>query len=142
MKPPMLADAIVDVTETGSSLRANNLRVIDTVLESTPRFIANRESYADTWKRQKMDRLVLLMQGAIRAASRVGLMMNVPRAALDSVVAILPALATPTVSTLADEAWVAINTVIEEHDVKQLLPRLREAGARGIVEYPLNKIIE
>ncbi len=142
VKPPILADAIVDVTETGSSLRANNLRVLDTVLTSTPRFIANRDTGAVGWKRKKMDRLVLLLQGAIRAASRVGLMMNVPRARLDQVVAILPALATPTVSTLADEAWVAINTVIEKHDVKQLLPRLREAGARGIVEYPLSKIIE
>jgi ATP phosphoribosyltransferase len=142
VKPPMLADAIVDVTETGSSLRANNLRVIDTVLESTPRFIANRDAYADKWKRQKMERLVLLLEGAIRAADRVGLMMNVPEAKLQAVLGILPALGTPTISHLADPKWVAINTVIEENVVTELLPRLRESGARGLVEYPLNKIIE
>jgi ATP phosphoribosyltransferase len=142
VKPPLLADAIVDVTETGSSLRANSLRVIDTVLTSTPRLIANRESCAEPWKRQKLDRLALLLRGAIRAADRVGLMMNVPKARLASVVRILPALGTPTISTLADERWVAINTVIEERLVKELLPLLREAGARGIVEYPLSKIID
>jgi ATP phosphoribosyltransferase len=142
VKPPLLADAIVDVTETGSSLRANNLRVIDTVLESTPRFIANRATYADPRLRGVIDRVVLLLRGAIMAADRVGLMMNVPRSRLQSVVAVLPALGTPTVSTLTDDRWVAINTVIQERQVKELLPRLREAGARGIVEYPLNKIIE
>jgi ATP phosphoribosyltransferase len=142
VKPPVLADAIVDVTETGSSLRANNLRVIDTVLESTPRFIANKEAYADDWKRQKMERIVLLLEGAIRAADRVGLMMNVPEAKLDAVLDILPALGTPTISHLADPKWVAINTVVQENVVTELLPRLRESGARGLVEYPLNKIIE
>ena len=142
VKPPVLADAIVDVTETGSSLRANNLRVIDTVLTSTPRFIANRSAHADPWKRQKMERLIVLLMGAIRAASRVGLMMNVPKQSLDAVVALLPALGTPTVSTLIDERWVAINTVIEQREVKELIPRLRETGARGIVEYPLSKIVE
>jgi ATP phosphoribosyltransferase len=142
VKPPLLADAIVDVTETGSSLRANQLRVIDTVLESTPRFIANREACEDAWKRQKLERIALLLRGAIHAADRVGLMMNVPRARLDGVVAILPALGTPTISPLADVRWVAINTVIEERTATELLPRLREAGARGIVEYPLNKVIE
>jgi ATP phosphoribosyltransferase len=142
VKPPLLADAIVDVTETGSSLRANNLRVIDTVLESTPRFIANRDAFADAWKRQKMERVAVLLEGAIRAANRVGLMMNVPKARLESVLAVLPALETPTVSTLADAQWVAINTIIEEHIATELLPRLREEGARGIVEYPLNKIID
>ena len=142
VKPPVLADAIVDVTETGSSLKANNLRVIDTVLESTPRFIASREAFADTWKRQKMERIVLLLKGAIAAADRVGLMMNVPKSQLDKVVRLLPALGTPTISTLADERWVAVNTVIAESIVTDLLPRLREAGARGIVEYPLNKIVE
>ena len=142
VKPPLLADAIVDVTETGSSLRANNLRVIDTVLESTPRFIANRDAHADATKRAIIERVALLLRGAITAADRVGLMMNVPRKVLDSVLEVLPALGTPTVSTLADERWVAINTVIEERQVKELLPRLREAGARGIVEYPLNKIID
>jgi len=142
VKPPLLADAIVDVTETGSSLRANNLRVLDTVLESTPRLIANREAYAEAGKRAVVDRVALLLRGAIHAADRVGLMMNVPKVALDAVVDLLPALGTPTVSTLADHDWVAINTVIEERTVKELMPRLREAGARGIVEYPLNKIID
>jgi ATP phosphoribosyltransferase len=142
VKPPILADAIVDVTETGSSLRANNLRVIDTVLESTPRFIASRAAWADSWKRRKIERVLLMLQGAIHAIDRVGLMMNVPRRHLERVVAILPALATPTISNLADAGWVAINTVVEERSVTDLCPRLSEAGARGIVEYPLNKIID
>jgi ATP phosphoribosyltransferase len=142
VKPPLLADAIVDVTETGSSLRANDLRVIDTVIESTPRFVANREAYADPWKRRKLERVLLLLRGAIRAADHVGLMMNVPRSRLAAVLELLPALGTPTISQLADERWVAINTVIEERLVTELCPRLSEAGARGIVEYPLNKIIE
>jgi ATP phosphoribosyltransferase len=142
VKPPVLADAIVDVTETGSSLRANNLRVIDTVLESTPRFIANRDAYTDDWKRKKIDRILMLLLGAIRAVGRVGLMLNVPKDSLDSVLAVLPALGTPTISHLADPDWVAINTVIEEAVVTELFPKLSEAGARGIVEYPLNKIIE
>ncbi len=142
VKPPILADAIVDVTETGSSLRANGLRVIDTVVESTPRFIANRDAWADAWKRRKMDRLVLLLKGAIRAVDRVGLMMNVPKGRLAKVLGVLPALGTPTISTLADERWVAINTVVEERTVTDLFPKLVEAGARAIVEYPLNKIID
>jgi ATP phosphoribosyltransferase len=142
VKPPLLADAIVDVTETGSSLRANSLRVIDTVLESTPRFVANRDAHRDAWKRRKMERLVLMLKGAIRAVDRVGLMMNVPRARLERVLKVLPALGTPTISHLADERWVAINTVVEERVVTDLCPKLAEAGARAIVEYPLNKIIE
>jgi ATP phosphoribosyltransferase len=142
VKPPILADAIVDVTETGSSLRANSLRVIDTVLESTPRFIANKKAFADRWKRGKMERLVLMLRGAIHATDRVGLMMNVPKVRLEQVLAVLPALGTPTISTLADERWMAINTVVEERLVTDLCPRLSEAGARAIVEYPLNKIIE
>jgi ATP phosphoribosyltransferase len=142
VKPPVLADAIIDVTETGSSLRANNLRVIDTVLESTPRFIANRSAYADAWKRQKIDRMLLLLKGAICAVDRVGLMMNVPEKHLQAVLDVLPALGTPTISHLSDPSWVAINTVIEERIVTDLFPKLAEAGARGIVEYPLNKIIE
>jgi ATP phosphoribosyltransferase len=142
VKPPILADAIVDVTETGSSLRANNLRVIDTVLESTPRFIANRKAFADPWRRGKMERLVLMLRGAIQAMDHVGLMMNVPKARLEQVLAVLPALGTPTISTLSDERWMAINTVVEERVVTELCPRLSEAGARAIVEYPLNKIIE
>ena len=142
VKPPVLADAIIDVTETGSSLRANDLRILDTVLESTPRFIANPTSCTDAWKMRKMDRLVMVLKGAINAADRAGLMMNVPADCLDEVLALLPALATPTISQLSDQGWVAVNTVIEERIVKDLFPRLSEAGARGIVEYPLNKIIE
>ncbi len=141
VKPPILADAIVDVSETGSSIRANRLRVLDTVLESTPRFIANHASHADAWKRRKLDRLVLMLKGAIGAAGRVGLMMNVRRTALDRVLAVLPALGTPTISALADDSWVAINTVIEEAVVRDLLPELVEIGAQGIVEYPLSKIV-
>jgi len=142
VKPPVLADAIVDVSETGSSLRANNLRVLEEVLESTPRFIANRKAHADVWKRRKMERLLLLLRGAINAADRVGLMLNVPRPRLDKVLGLLPALAAPTISTLADEGWVALNTVVEERVVRDLIPQLAEAGAQGIVEYPLNKILD
>jgi len=141
VKPPLLADAIVDVSETGSSIRANQLRVLDVVLESTPRLIANREAFADPWKRRKLEQLVLLLRGAIAALDRVGLMMNLPRERLDKVLALLPALATPTISPLADARWVAVNTVIEERLVRELLPQLAEAGATGIVEYPLNKIV-
>ena len=141
VKPPLLADAIVDVSETGSSIRANQLRVLDVVLESTPRLIANKESFADPWKRRKMEQLALLLRGAIAALDRVGLMMNVPRERLDKVLALLPALGTPTISALANASWVAVNTVIEERLVRELLPQLSEAGATGIVEYPLNKIV-
>ncbi len=142
VKPPVLADAIVDVSETGSSIRANNLRVIDTLLESTPRLIAHREAWADPWKRAKLERLLLLLRGAIAAADRVGLMMNVPRESLKQVLDLLPALGKPTISQLADDDWQAVNSVVAESVVRELLPRLREAGARGIVEYPLNKIID
>jgi ATP phosphoribosyltransferase len=142
VKPPILADAIVDITETGQGLRANALRVIDEVLVSTPRFIANREAFGDPWKRRKMERLVMLLRGAINAASRVGLMLNVRREKLEAIVKRLPALATPTISTLSDPRWVAVNTVVEERLVRELIPELSEAGAQGIVEYPLNKIVE
>jgi len=142
VKPPVLADAIIDVTETGSSLRANNLKVIDVVQESTPRLIANRESVADPWKQVKMDRLKLMLMGAIHAVDRVGLMMNVPKNKLGRVLDLLPALGKPTISTLSDDRWVAINTVIEERIATDLYPKLSESGARGLVEYPLNKIIE
>ncbi len=141
VKPPILADAIVDVTETGSSLRANNLRVVGTLLESTPRFIANKEALKDDWRVAKMERLVLLLNGAIAAASRVQLAMNVPRRRLDDVLELLPALNTPTISTLADADWVDVTTVIEEHLVRDLLPKLVEVGARGIIESSLNKIV-
>jgi len=142
VKPPILADAIVDVSETGSSLRANNLEVIDVVLESTPRFIAQRTALEDAWKRDKIDRLLLLLRGAIAAATRVLLAMNVPREKLEGVLRLLPALATPTVSTLADPQWVDLSTVVEESSVRALIPKLYDAGARGIIELPINKIVE
>jgi ATP phosphoribosyltransferase len=142
VKPPVLADAIVDVSETGSSLRANDLKVIDVVLESTPRLIACRESWDDAWKKAKMEKLRMLLMGAVRAASRVLIAMNLPRENLQAVLALLPALNTPTISALSDENWVAVSTVIEEHRVRDLFPKLAEAGARGIIESPLNKIID
>jgi ATP phosphoribosyltransferase len=142
VKPPILADAIVDVSETGSSLRANQLRVMHVVLESTPRFIANRDAVKDAWKRAKIERMLMLLKGAIAAATRVLLAMNVPKDRVDAVLKILPALATPTVSTLSDPAWVDLSTVVEEKQVRELIPRLYAAGARGIIELPINKIIE
>ena len=141
VKPPVLADAIVDVSETGSSLRANNLKVLDTVLETTPRFIANRSAHQDPWKRRKMERLLLMLQGAIAAAGRVGLMMNVRRTDLAAVLNLLPALGSPTISALADEEWVALNTIVEEATVRELLPELVEKGATSLVEFPLSKIM-
>ncbi len=142
VKPPVLADAIVDVTETGSSLRANQLRVIDVLQESTPRLIAHRDSLTDPWKRGKLERLRMLLLGAIAAATRVGLSMNVPRERLDAVLALLPDAGRPTISPLADDSWVDVFVIVEESFVRDLLPRLHEAGARGIVENPLNKIID
>ena len=142
VKPPKLADAIVEVTETGSSLRANNLRIVDEVISSTTRFIANRQAYADPWKKQKIDDIVLMLEGTMAAEGKVGMMMNVPRENLSKVLALLPALQKPTVSDLADEDWVAVSTILDESIVRHIIPRLRTAGARGIVEYPLNKIIE
>jgi ATP phosphoribosyltransferase len=142
VKPPVLADAIVDVTETGSSLRANNLRVVDTILESNTRLIANHTAWADDTKRRQLLDLKLLLEGAITAMGKVGLMMNVPRSSLQAVLAVLPALKTPTVSQLADDEWLALNTILDESTVRKIIPRLKEAGATGIVEYPLNKIVE
>jgi len=141
VKVPELADAIVEVTETGSSLRANRLRILDTVLESATVFIMNRKAAADAAKREKAENLVLMLQGAIAAATRVGLMLNVRRENLDAVLAALPALKNPTISSLSDADWVAVNTIIEESVVRQILPRLKAAKAQGIVEYPLNKIV-
>jgi ATP phosphoribosyltransferase len=141
VKPPLLADAIIDVTVTGSSITANGLRIMDVLLVSTPRFIANKQARADAWKRAKMDRLLLLLNGAIAASTRVGLGMNVRREHLDAVLALLPALDTPTISTLADESCVDVYAVVEEKRVRDLIPELCEAGARGIIESPLNKII-
>lgn len=142
VKPPRLADAIVEITETGSSLRANNLRIVDTIVESTPRLIANEAAWQDDWKRRKIENMTLMLRGAMAAEGKVGLMMNVPQEKLDGVVAVLPALQKPTVSGLVNGDWVAVNTVIDEAAVRDIIPRLKEAGASGIVEYPLNKIIE
>ena len=142
VKPPKLADAIVEVTETGSSLRANQLRIVDEVLTSTPRFIANHQSYADAWKKCKIDDIVLMLRGAMAAEGKVGLMMNVPREKLQQVLSLLPALQKPTVSSLADEQWVDVNTILDESIVRHIIPRLKSAGARGIVEYALTKIID
>jgi len=142
VKPPRLADAIVEVTETGSSLRANNLRIVAELLQSTTRFISNEHAYADPWKKRKMDDLILMLQGAMAAEGKVGLMMNVRKADLPSVLTILPALQTPTISALSDPEWVAVNTILDENTVRHIVPQLKQAGARGIVEYPLNKIID
>ena len=141
VKAPELADAIVEVTETGSSLRANHLRILDTVLESSTVFIMNRKSADDPTKREKAESLVLMLQGAIAAASKVGLMLNVRRENLAGVLKVLPALKNPTISELSDADWVAVNTIVEEAVVRQILPRLKAAKAQGIVEYPLNKIV-
>ncbi|MBI3667696.1 MAG: ATP phosphoribosyltransferase [Acidobacteria bacterium] len=141
VKPPVLADAIVEVTETGSSLRANKLRIIDTVLESNTQLIANKDSWQDTWKQKKISDLRMLLEGAINALGKVGLMMNVERANLPAVLAVLPALKRPTISSLSEENWVAVNTVLDESTVREIIPRLKAAGAEGIVEYPLNKIV-
>ncbi len=141
VKPPVLADAIVEATETGSTLRANRLRIIDTVLESNTQLFANSAALADPWKRTKLENIALLLKAAIEAQGRVGLMLNVRRADLNAVLALLPALQRPTISSLSDEQWVAINTIIEERTVRDLIPRLKAARAEGIVEYPLNKIV-
>jgi ATP phosphoribosyltransferase len=141
VKPPILADAIVEVTETGSSLRANNLRIVETVLESNTQFIANTTSWQDPAKRQQMQDIQMLLEGAINAMGKVGLMMNVERSNLQQVLDVLPALKTPTISTLADENWLALNTILDESTVRTIIPRLKQAGASGIVEYPLNKIV-
>jgi ATP phosphoribosyltransferase len=142
VKPPKLADAIVEVTETGSSLRANNLRIVEEILQSTTRFIANRDACQDVWKKQKIDDISLMLQGAIAAEGKVGLMVNVRREHLQDVLAILPSLQNPTISNLADDKWVDVITVIDESVVRTIIPRLKAAGARGIVEYPLNKVID
>jgi ATP phosphoribosyltransferase len=141
VKPPELADAIVEVTETGSSLRANKLRIIETVLESNTQLIANVESWKDSEKRRKLEDMRMLLEGAINALGKVGLMLNVEKKNLATVLAVLPALKNPTISTLSDETWLAVNTILDESTVRTILPRLKEAGAQGIVEYPLNKIV-
>jgi ATP phosphoribosyltransferase len=141
VKPTELADAIVEVTETGSSLRANKLRILETVLESNTQLIANREAWADVWKRKKLQDIKLLLEGAMNALGKVGLMLNVRKEDLETVLAVLPALKNPTIGQLSDDTWLAVNTILEEATVRSIIPRLKEAGAQGIVEYPLNKIV-
>lgn len=141
VKPPMLADAIVEVTETGSSLMANRLRILETVLESNTQIIANKASWVDQDKRRRIENLALMLRGAMEAQDRVGLMLNVRKEHLEAVLAVLPALKKPTISTLSDSDWVAVNTVIEECEAWQVIPRLKAAQAQGIVEYPLNKVV-
>ena len=141
VKPPLLADAIVDVTETGSSLRANKLCIVETLLESTPRLIANKDAYKDPWKRRKLDRLALMLSGAMNAQGKVGLMLNCPKDSLAKILALLPALSSPTVSPLADGKMVAMNTIIDEAIARDLIPDLADAGATGIVEFPISKLI-
>lgn len=141
VKPPHLADAIVEVTETGSSLRANKLRIVEVILESNTQLVANRQAWEDPWKRRKLEDLRLLLEGAINALGKVGLMLNVHRDNLAAVLAVLPALKNPTVSPLSEGEWLAVNTILDESTVRNIIPRLKEAGAQGIVEYPLNKIV-
>ena len=141
VKPPELADAIVEVTETGSSLRANKLRIVETIMESNTQLIANANSWKDDWKRRKLEDIKMLLEGAINALGKVGLMLNVEKANLDAVLGVLPALKRPTISQLSDADWMAVNTILDESTVRTIIPRLKEAGAQGIVEYPLNKIV-
>ena len=141
VKPPRLADAIVEVTETGSSLRANHLRIIETILESNPQLVANKAAWADPLRRHKIENLAVMLRGAMAAQGRVGLMLNVRKPDLAAVLALLPALKNPTVAPLADGEWVAVNTIIEEQTAWTLIPKLKEANAQGIVEYPLNKVV-
>jgi ATP phosphoribosyltransferase len=141
VKPPTLADAIVEVTETGSSLRANNLRIVETVLESNTQLIANTAAWKDAAKRRKLEDIRMLLEGAINALGKVGLMLNVEKVNLERVLSVLPALKRPTISTLSEDGWLAVNTIVDESTVRTIIPRLKEAGAQGIVEYPLNKII-
>jgi ATP phosphoribosyltransferase len=141
VKPPVLADAIVEVTETGSSLRANKLRIVETLMESNTQLIANKDSWKDDWKRRKLEDIKMLLNGAIAALGKVGLMLNVEKKNLDAVLAVLPALKNPTISNLSQGEWLALNTILDESTVRTIIPRLKDAGAQGIVEYPLNKIV-
>ncbi len=141
VKPPLLADAIIEVTETGASLRANNLRIIDTILESETVLIANKAAWKDEWKKRKMENIMILLRGALLAEEKAGLKMNVPKKKLQEVVKILPSLHTPTVSNLSDADWVAIEVIIDEKVIRDIIPALKRAGAQGIVEYPLSKVI-
>ena len=141
VKPPYLADAIVELTETGSSLRANNLRVVETILQSSTRFIANKKAWKDKWKKQKVENIVLLLKGALAAEEKVGLKMNVPKKSLKKVMSLLMAMHSPTISELSDKGWFALEVMIDEKIVRDIIPKLKSAGASGIVEYPLNKVI-
>jgi ATP phosphoribosyltransferase len=141
VKPPKLADAIVDVTVTGSSLRANKLKIIDTILESTTVLVMNRQAYADPWKREKVENIALLLQGALNAESKVGLKMNLPASSLEIISTLLPSLNNPTISHLKDPEWLALEVIIDEAKVRELIPVLKKHGAEGIIEYPLNKVI-
>jgi len=141
VKPPHLADAIVELTETGSSLRANNLRIIETILQSSTRFITNTKAWQNAWKRQKMENLVMLLKGALAAEEKVGMKMNVRQADLRRVMSLLPAMHSPTISLLSDEGWYDLDVVIDEKKIRELIPKLKKAGASGIVEYQLNKVI-
>ena len=142
VKTPDLVDAIVEITETGSSLRANKLRIVDELLVTTPRLIANRSSWEDPWKRRKIENMALLLEGALNAEGRVGLKLNCPREGLDKVLGILPSMKNPTISRLSDDEWVAVETILRETEVRSIIPELKEAGARDIIEYPLNKVID
>jgi len=141
IKPPYLADAIVELTETGASLRANNLRIVETILESSTRFIANKKAWANRWKRQKIENIVMLLKGALAAEEKVGLKMNVPEKSLKLILGLLPAMHSPTISTLTDKGWFDLDVVIDEKTVRDIIPKLKKAGATGIVEYQLNKVI-
>jgi ATP phosphoribosyltransferase len=141
VKAPDLVDAIVEITETGSSLRANKLRIVDEILSTTPRWIANHESWKDEWKRKKIENMALLLKGALDAEGQVGLKLNCPREKVPEIVALLPALKKPTISSLADDGWVALETILKEKEVRSIVPLLKRAGASGIIEYPLNKVI-
>ena len=142
VKPPRLADAIVEVTETGSSLRANNLRIVDVVIESTTRLIANQNTWQDNWKKTKLENIALMLQSCLNAEGKVGLMMNVRRTDLESLLGQLPALQTPTISSLSDPDWVDVNTIVDEATVRSIVPALKSAGAKGIVEYSVTKLID
>jgi ATP phosphoribosyltransferase len=141
VKPPHLADAIVELTETGSSLRANNLRIIETILVSSTRFVANKKAWKDKWKKQKMENIVLLLKGALAAEEKVGLKMNVPEKSMKRVMTLLSAMHSPTISQLSDKGWYALEVVIDERVVRDIIPKLKSVGASGIIEYPLNKVI-
>lgn len=141
VKPPYLADAIVELTETGASLRANNLRIVETIIESTTRFIANKKSWQDRWKRQKMENIAMLLKGALAAEEKVGLKMNVPEESIKKVLSLLSAMHSPTISPLSDKGWYAVEVIIDEKKVRDMIPKLKSSGASGFVEYPLNKVI-